>query len=177
MGFIQNNSTHVERNVNNRITTSAQNFVMALGKTVKTMRKARGWTPQELSNRSGVPVGTIGALEVRNSVRSEYSAQLAKGFGVSLEELFDNTLNVKELEKNASETNVNKETVTTDNVAIDVALKVLSEALDQTDPALRDGLAGMLSSLAKYPSNPELLGALTKMLSPDGFVERQQKAA
>lgn len=60
---------------------------MALGKNVKALRDARGWKLRDLSKRSGVPVGTIGALEVRDSVRSEYAAQLAKAFEIPLEEL------------------------------------------------------------------------------------------
>ena len=63
---------------------------MALGKTVKALRDARGWTLKELSKRSGVPVGTIGALEVRDSVRSEYASKLAKGLGVALDQLIAN---------------------------------------------------------------------------------------
>jgi len=64
---------------------------MALGKIVKSLREARGWTLKDLSKRSGVPVGTIGALEVRDSVRSEYAAKLAIGFGIPLEELLPAT--------------------------------------------------------------------------------------
>ncbi len=58
-----------------------------MGKVVKTLREQLGWTLKELSKRSGVPVGTISALENRDSVRSEYAANLAAGLGVPVERL------------------------------------------------------------------------------------------
>ncbi len=60
---------------------------MALGKNVKALREQRGWTLKDLSERSAVPVGTISAIENRNSVRSEYASKLASAFGVSTDEL------------------------------------------------------------------------------------------
>jgi len=72
---------------------------------------------------------------------------------------------------------IDKAQAATNNIAIDVALKVLSAALEQANPALRDALAGMLSSLAKTPAQPELLEALTKMLSHAAFVQDQKKVA
>lgn len=44
---------------------------------------------KDLAERSGVPVGTISALENRDSVRSEYTAQLARAFEVTSEQLMD----------------------------------------------------------------------------------------
>lgn len=55
---------------------------MGIGKIVRQLRKERGWKLEELSRRSGVAVGTISAIEVRDSVRSEYATQLAHGLGV-----------------------------------------------------------------------------------------------
>lgn len=60
---------------------------MALGKNVKTLRLQKNWTLKELSQRSNVPVGTIGAIEVRDSVRSEYASKLALALGISTDEL------------------------------------------------------------------------------------------
>ena len=62
---------------------------MALGKRVRALREQRGWTLEYLEEVSGVPVGTISALEVRNSKRSVYASALAKAFGVTLEELLE----------------------------------------------------------------------------------------
>lgn len=61
--------------------------MMALGKNVRAAREARGWTLAELSERSGVDVGTISALENRDSKRSQFAAPLAHALGVSVEEL------------------------------------------------------------------------------------------
>lgn len=60
---------------------------MALGKNIKRERELRGWTLEELSDRSGVAVGTIGALEVRDSKRSQYAAQICKALGFTVEQL------------------------------------------------------------------------------------------
>ena len=60
---------------------------MALGKNVRAIREARGWTLAELSERADVDVGTISALENRDSKRSQFAAPLAHALGVSVEEL------------------------------------------------------------------------------------------
>lgn len=62
---------------------------MALGENIKRQRNARGYTLEELSELSGVDVGTISALENRDSARSKYAAALARALGVSLEHLLD----------------------------------------------------------------------------------------
>jgi transcriptional regulator with XRE-family HTH domain len=62
---------------------------MALGSHIRHHRTARGWTLEQLSEKSGVDVGTIGALEIRNSQRSKYAAQLARALGLSLEQLLE----------------------------------------------------------------------------------------
>lgn len=60
---------------------------MALGAQIKQLREARGWTLQHLSDVSGVEVGTIHALEARDSARSKFAAPLAAALEVSLEAL------------------------------------------------------------------------------------------
>ena len=62
---------------------------MPLGKQIKKYRLAHGWTLEELSDRSDVEVGTISALEVRDSKRSEKAPAIAKALGLSLEQLLD----------------------------------------------------------------------------------------
>lgn len=62
---------------------------MALGKQIKKYRLAHGWTLEELSDRCDVEVGTISALEVRDSKRSEKAPAIAKALGLSLEMLLD----------------------------------------------------------------------------------------
>ncbi|MEF8755967.1 MAG: XRE family transcriptional regulator [Accumulibacter sp.] len=60
---------------------------MALGKNIRRHRTAQGLTLEQLSERSGVDVGTISALENRDSVRSRYASAIARGLGMSVEEL------------------------------------------------------------------------------------------
>lgn len=62
---------------------------MALGKQIKKYRLRHGWKLEQLSERSGVDVGTISALEVRDSKRSEKAPAIAKALGLSLELLLD----------------------------------------------------------------------------------------
>ena len=62
---------------------------MPLGKQIKKYRLAHGWTLEELSDRCDVEVGTISALEVRDSKRSEKAPAIAKALGLSLEQLLD----------------------------------------------------------------------------------------
>ncbi len=62
---------------------------MALGSQIKKYRTFHRWTLEDLSERSGVEVGTIGALEVRDSQRSAKAPQIAKALGLSVEQLLD----------------------------------------------------------------------------------------
>lgn len=62
---------------------------MALGKQVRFYREKLGLTLDLLSERSGVDVGTISALEVRQSTRSKFAPAIAKAFGLSMEQLLD----------------------------------------------------------------------------------------
>jgi phage repressor protein C with HTH and peptisase S24 domain len=57
---------------------------MGLGKTIKDLRLAWGWTLEELEERSGVAVGTISALENRDSSRSQYFSQLADALRIGM---------------------------------------------------------------------------------------------
>lgn len=60
---------------------------MALGARIRYYREKAGLTLDQLSERSGVDVGTISALENRDSSRSKYATALAQGLGMSLEML------------------------------------------------------------------------------------------
>jgi transcriptional regulator with XRE-family HTH domain len=64
---------------------------MAIGKQIKHYREKAGWRLKELSARSDVDVGTISALEIRDSSRSEFFQQIAQAFGLTLEQLADET--------------------------------------------------------------------------------------
>ena len=60
---------------------------MALGNQIRLLRKRAGLTLEQLSEMSGVEIGTINALENRDSVRSKYAGPLAKAFGLTIEQL------------------------------------------------------------------------------------------
>lgn len=64
---------------------------MALGKQIKKYRQFHGWTMEHLSVISDVDIGTIGALEKRDSKRSEKAPALAKALGLTVEQLLDET--------------------------------------------------------------------------------------
>ena len=60
---------------------------MRLGLKFRARRLALGRTLDKLSEAAGVDVGTISALETRDSERSKYFPQLAEALGVTMEEL------------------------------------------------------------------------------------------
>ena len=62
---------------------------MTLGARIRHYREKANLTLEELSSRSSVDVGTISALEVRNSSRSKYATAIAQGLGMTLEMLED----------------------------------------------------------------------------------------
>lgn len=62
---------------------------MSLGTQVKKYRDAGGLSYPELSELSGVEIGTINALEKRHSRRSEHGPALARALGLTLEQLLD----------------------------------------------------------------------------------------
>lgn len=64
---------------------------MAIGKQIRHYREKMGWTLETLSSKSGVEIGTISALETRDSKRSQHFTAIAKALGLSLEELADET--------------------------------------------------------------------------------------
>lgn len=60
---------------------------MALGKNIKHHRDRLGLTLEQLSDRSGVDLGTIHALEARDSSRSKFATAIARGLGMTVEQL------------------------------------------------------------------------------------------
>lgn len=60
---------------------------MPLGANVRKLREVRKWTLDRLSEESGVDVGTISALENRDSQRSKYVHRLARALGVTVDVL------------------------------------------------------------------------------------------
>lgn len=64
-------------------------MTMATGKRIRTYRQRLGWTLEELEEVSEVPSGTISALELRDSKKSQFFPALARAFGLTLEQLYD----------------------------------------------------------------------------------------
>ena len=62
---------------------------MSLGSQVRRYREKLELTLEQLSELSDVDVGTISALEVRDSQKSKFASQLARAVGLSLEQLLD----------------------------------------------------------------------------------------
>lgn len=62
---------------------------MSLGHNVKLLREHRGWELKDLTRASGVKEGTISALAQRSSEHSRYAPQLARAFGITVEQLLD----------------------------------------------------------------------------------------
>jgi transcriptional regulator with XRE-family HTH domain len=60
---------------------------MALGTNLRAARLAASLTLEELSDRSGVDIGTISALEMRDSLRSKYATALARALDLTVEQL------------------------------------------------------------------------------------------
>lgn len=60
---------------------------MATGSNIKKLRNLAKLTLEQLSDKSGVDVGTISALENRDSQRSIYFQAIARAFGISTDEL------------------------------------------------------------------------------------------
>ncbi len=62
---------------------------MALGARIRYYRNKAGLTLDQLSELSGVEMGTISALEVRDSTRSAYARKIASALGLTVDELED----------------------------------------------------------------------------------------
>jgi transcriptional regulator with XRE-family HTH domain len=62
---------------------------MATGKQIRKYRQKAGWKLKELAAASDVEVGTLSALEQRDSVKSEFFTAIAKALGLSMEQLQD----------------------------------------------------------------------------------------
>lgn len=67
---------------------------MGIGAQIKKYRLQVGWTLERLSEASGVEIGTIGALEARDSSRSKFFPAIAKALGMTVEQLADESINM-----------------------------------------------------------------------------------
>lgn len=150
---------------------------MALGKQVRKYRERAGWKLETLSFKSGVEVGTISALENRDSSRSKFAPQLAKAFDLTLEQLLDEGV---DYEIGARQVATGEGEITPpsagspftpeqEEVASEFtlarALQVVAEALQDADEMTRETAAALLSNLAKAPgSQPNIAAAMQALL-------------
>ena len=157
---------------------------MALGKNVKTLREQKNWTLKELSQRSKVPVGTIGAIEVRDSVRSEYASKLAQALGVSTDELMSATPpaklaeifppNSQNFKPNQSLAPVDIARPATNLIA---CLTYLTGYLQGLDPSDRKAAMVQIASLVDEPQRCAKVVASIEAMAGTGFAQAGQKAA
>lgn len=70
---------------------------MSLGKQIRFHRQNADLTLEELSDRSGVEVGTISALENRDSKRSQFAPKIAAALGMTVEQLLDESYDPRAL--------------------------------------------------------------------------------
>lgn len=62
---------------------------MPIGAQIRRYRKVLNWKLAQLSEASGVDVGTLSALELRDSVRSAAFLPISQALGLTLEQLAD----------------------------------------------------------------------------------------
>lgn len=69
---------------------------MAIGKNVKLLREQKGLTFDAVAKAVGTDAQAISQMEKRGSKTSNYAAQLAKFFGVSLEDLLSEAFDIEQ---------------------------------------------------------------------------------
>lgn len=108
---------------------------MSLGSEIRKQRTLRQWTLEDLSERSGVEVGTISALEIRDSTRSKFAVAIARAFGISLDQLLNPSPDTGTVQERQT-----GETPPTDVVwpFIRVTYRRYKHLIDALPPALRE---------------------------------------
>ena len=131
---------------------------MALGKQIKKYRQARGWTLEKLEEASGVPTGTINALENRDSKRSNYAQALAEALGLGLSQLLDETTHHQVAEHVSKEWG-NTHTKAIGNpsgaVTLQQAINVLAYHMNGLDPPVQAAVGNLVAGMCANPANAE----------------------
>ena len=140
---------------------------MGIGKIVRQLRKERGWKLEELSRRSGVAVGTISAIEVRDSVRSEYASQLAHGLGVPVSVLLGSPTNPTPPALGGGSA----------VVSLDAAIAVLADAIERSPYRGQENLLGMLAYMGKSPGDEINRQAIAALLQNKQQPDARPKVA
>lgn len=148
---------------------------MALGKQVRKYRERAGWKLETLSFKSGVEVGTINALENRDSSRSKFAPQLAKAFGLTVEQLLDEgvdyEIGTKQIATGEGEMlPADGRSAEAANVApaqpagLGATLANLGELLSRTSPQTRAAVADLLGRYAQDPDSSQSLAQAIELL-------------
>jgi transcriptional regulator with XRE-family HTH domain len=164
---------------------------MATGNQIRKYRNKLGWTLEYLSEKSGVDVGSISALEIRDSQKSKFFSKIAKAFGITSDQLENvstdwlSTSNAAPPAQSFSpKTSPTNQPVAPDSTAKRAinsdellnAIQLLDDALHDADPQNRSMVGMMLQSMANNPQNAQVVSAIEALLTPHGnFVESKKK--
>lgn len=152
---------------------------MALGKNVKTLRERRGWTLKDLSKRSGgVPAGSIGALEVRDSARSEFAVRLAQALGVDVSDLMDGDVTNQPLAPVDIAQAATKSVADTALICpIDQALQAIAALMQSLPENDRGDAVSLINTMLRKPAiATQVIGAITALVHSAKNEETQQEA-
>jgi transcriptional regulator with XRE-family HTH domain len=155
---------------------------MALGKQIKKYRQARGWTLEQLEEASGVPTGTINALENRDSKRSNYAQALAEALGLGLSELLDEATHHQVAEHAAKERGngytSKPPTSQPGAVTLQQAINVLAYHMNGLDPPVQAAVGHLLAGLCANPANADKTGRqVLALLSIQGNEQAQKSTS
>lgn len=155
---------------------------MALGKQIKKYREARGWTLEQLEDASGVPTGTINALENRDSKRSNYAQALAEALGLGLGQLLDESTHHQVAEPAAKAwgtTHSKRETASQPGaVTLQQAIAVLAYHMNGLDPPLQAAVGALLAGMCTNPGNADTTSRqVTALLAVKGNEQAQKSTS
>lgn len=77
---------------------------MGVGLNVKRLREQRGWELAELARRSNIDLRTLYAMEIRDSDTTKFAVELAKAFGITVDQLLSDDTHVTTTHKRDSPT-------------------------------------------------------------------------
>lgn len=140
---------------------------MAVGKRIKHYREKLGWTLEDLENRSGVAVGSISALENRDSSRSKFFSHIAAAFGLSVEQLQDENRDWIDQPQTDAALLAPLTQTASGTVSAALGVEAIAQALALMTDEQREAMAGKLASLARAPDSPTLKKSISESL---GFV-------
>lgn len=140
---------------------------MGIGKNIKYHRDIRlKWTLERLSEASGVDVGTISALENRDSKRSMHFGAIAKGLGLTLDEL---QINPEEWGKSHSKSEASDPTIQDKSQpTVAETIERLGALLAAANPSTRESVADLLLNYSRDPAQgAQIIKAIELLLKPD----------